>query len=99
MCACSDVYEVACGLYTKCSVASLEWPYKPLMHFHSLSASWAQSQAKETHMVHRWKTMPVYDAELLLSLIHEDKPIHKIWNYTLNSLQHSRGGCKMKKKL
>lgn len=63
-----------------------KWPCEPLLHFHSLSALRAQSQAKETHMVHCWRAMPVYDAELLLSLIYEDKPIHKIWNYSLSSL-------------
>ena len=48
-------------------------PREPRLRFHSFSASRAECQAKETHMVHRWKIMPVCDAELLLSLIYADK--------------------------
>lgn len=82
------VCEVTCGLYTEGRVASWEWQMA-LWASAALprsSSAVGTSQAKETHMVHRWKTTPVCDAELLLSLIYEDKPIHKIWNNSLSSL-------------
>lgn len=60
-------------------------PCEPRPRFHTLSTSRAQRQATETHMARRWKATPVYDAELLLTLIYEDKPFHRTWNYSLNS--------------
>lgn len=90
MCKDMRVFECVCvcGLHTKASVASWGWQMAPASL--SLSASWVQSQAKETHMVHRWKAMPAYDAGLLLCLIYEDKPVHKTWNYSLSSLNSLR---------
>ena len=62
------------------------WRHESGKQPRSLSARWAQSQAKETHMVHRWKATPVCDVEPLLSLICEDKPIHEIWSCSLHSV-------------
>lgn len=83
VCVCLCVYKVACGLSTKsfellakvvtsceCQIQS----HEPLLHFQSLSASWAQNQQQ----THTWDTA---GEPRWLTLISEDNQVHKIWTF------------------